>query len=234
MADFPRRIWWGCAICTAIRRLLPTLTDHQRTARNLPFADLVRGRRSVRAYQPIPVPRKLIEDILDAARWAPSPHGRMPWRFVVLTRPDLKDRLASAMGAEWERQLSLDRDPPEIVARRLARSRERVRTAPACVIVCLYLEDLDRYPDPARQAAEETMAVQSLGAAAQNLLLRAYDLGVDGGWLCAPLFCQETVRAALDLPPTLHPHALLTLGYAAQEPKRRERLPLDTLIVRFD
>jgi hypothetical protein len=57
---------------------------------------------------------------------------------------------------------------------------------------------------------------------------------VDGGWLCAPLFCQETVRAALDLPPTLHPHALLTLGYAAQEPKRRERLPLDTLIVRFD
>ena len=78
------------------------------------------------------------------------------------------------------------------------------------------------------------MAIQSLGAAAQNILLAAYDLGLDGGWLCAPLFCPDTVRAALDLPPTLHPHALLTLGYAAQEPKRRERLPLADLIVRYE
>lgn len=202
--------------------------------RHLPFAELVRGRRSVRAYRPDPVPRHLVLDVLEAARWAPSPHGRMPWRFVVLTRPDLKDQLAAAMGAEWEDQLALDGDPPEVVARRLARSRDRVRDAPVCVIVCLYLDDLDRYPDSARQAAEETMAVQSLGAAAQNVLLRAYDLGIDAGWLCAPLFCQETVRAALALPAALHPHALLTLGYAAREPHRRERFPLETLIVRFD
>jgi nitroreductase len=78
------------------------------------------------------------------------------------------------------------------------------------------------------------MAVQSVGAAAQNLLLAAYDLGLDAGWLCAPLFCPDTVRAALDLSPTLHPQAILTLGYAAQEPKRRERLPLEALVVRYD
>jgi nitroreductase len=114
------------------------------------------------------------------------------------------------------------------------RSHERVRTAPVCIVLCLYLEDLDVYPDPERQAAEQTMAVQSLGAAAQNLLLAAYDLGLDAGWLCAPLFCPDAVRQALDLAPTLHPHALLTLGYAAQEPMRRERLPLADLIIRFD
>jgi F420 biosynthesis protein FbiB-like protein len=202
--------------------------------RNLPFAELARGRRSVRAYRPDPVPRELIESVIEAARWAPSPHGRMPWRFVVLTRPEAKARLAEAMGAEWERQLTFDGDPPEIVARRLARSRERVRTAPVGIVVCLYLEKLDVYPDAARQTWEETMAVQSLGAAAQNLLLAAYDLGLDAGWLCAPLFCPDTVRAALDLPPTLHPHALLTLGYAAQKPKRREHLPVSELIVRYE
>jgi F420 biosynthesis protein FbiB-like protein len=202
--------------------------------RNLPFAELVRGRRSVRSYRVDPVPRELVERALEAARWAPSPHGRMPWRFVVLTRPEAKARLADAMGEEWVRQLSLDGDPPEVVARRLTRSHERVRTTPVCVIPCLYLEDLDVYPDPSRQEAERTMAVQSLGAAAQNLLLAAYDLGLDAGWLCAPLFCKDTVRAALDLPPTLHPQAILTLGYAAQEPKRRERLPLEALIVRYD
>jgi F420 biosynthesis protein FbiB-like protein len=206
----------------------------QAVPRNLPFAELVRGRRSVRSYRSDPVPRELVERALDAARWAPSPHGRMPWRFVVLTRPEAKARLADAMGEEWFRQLALDGDSPEVVARRLARSHERVRTTPVCVIPCLYLEDLDFYPDPSRQDAERTMAVQSLGAAAQNLLLAAYDLGLDAGWLCAPLFCPDTVRAALDLPPTLHPQAILTLGYAAQEPKRRERLPLEALIVRYD
>jgi hypothetical protein len=43
------------------------------------------------------------------------------------------------------------------------------------VLLCLYTRDLDAYPDPARQENETTMAVQSLGAAAQNALLAAYD-----------------------------------------------------------
>jgi F420 biosynthesis protein FbiB-like protein len=158
----------------------------------------------------------------------------MPWRFVVLSRHEAKTRLADSMGDEWTRQLALDGDPPEIVARRLARSHDRVRNAPVCVIPCLYLEDLDVYPDPDRQHAERTMAVQSLGAASQNLLLAAYDLGLDAGWLCAPLFCPNTVRQALDLPPTLHPQAILTLGYAAKEPNRRDRMPLEELVVRWD
>jgi nitroreductase len=66
------------------------------------------------------------------------------------------------------------------------------------------------------------------------MLLMAYDLGLDGGWMCAPLFCPEVVCQALDLDTRLTPHALITLGYAAADPKRRERLPLDTLIVHFD
>lgn len=202
-------------------------------ARNLPFADLVRARRSVRAYRPDPVPREVVEEVVEAARWAPSPHGRMPWRFVVLTQPESKAQLAAAMGDEWRRQLTLDGDPAEEVERRLVRSRQRVTDAPVDIVLCLYLADLDFYPDPGRQTAEEVMAIQSLGAAAQNILLAAYDRGLDAGWLCAPLFCQETVRQALDLSPLLHPHALLTLGYAAKEPKRRERLPLDQLIVQF-
>jgi coenzyme F420-0:L-glutamate ligase/coenzyme F420-1:gamma-L-glutamate ligase len=103
------------------------------------------------------------------------------------------------------------------------------------VLVCLYLEDLDVYPDVARQQGETTMAVQSLGAAAQNLLLAAYDLGLDAGWMCAPLFCPEKVVEALALDPRLIPHALLTHGYAeADPPKRRGRRPPDELVVYRD
>jgi coenzyme F420-0:L-glutamate ligase/coenzyme F420-1:gamma-L-glutamate ligase len=203
-------------------------------ARALDFDALVRGRRSVRAFRPDPVPRALIERVLDAARWAPSPHGRQPWRFAVITRPERKARLADAMGDTWQATLAMDNESPAVVERRLANSHARIHDAPVLILLCLYTADLDHYPDPDRQAAETTMAIQSLGAAAQTLLLTAYRLGLDSGWMCAPLFCPDTVRDALDLPPTLVPHALLPLGYAAKDPKRRPRLPLDDLIVHWD
>jgi len=66
------------------------------------------------------------------------------------------------------------------------------------------------------------------------MLLMAYDLGLDAGWMCAPLFCPEVVCEALELDRRLIPHALITVGYAAADPLRRERLPLSTLIVRFE
>jgi F420 biosynthesis protein FbiB-like protein len=195
---------------------------------------LLRSRRSVRQYQNRPVERELIEQILEAARWAPSPHGRQPWRFVVLTRREIKEHLADRMGDTWRRELQMDGQSEEIVAIRMRKSRERIINAPIVIIPCLYLEDLDRYPDERRQADERIMAIQSLGAAIQNMLLMAYDLGLDSGWMCAPLFCPEIVCDALHLDKRLIPHALITVGYAAADPKRRERLPLSSLIVRFD
>ncbi|HEX6289648.1 MAG TPA: nitroreductase family protein [Herpetosiphonaceae bacterium] len=201
---------------------------------SLAFDDIIRGRRSVRQYQPRPVQREMIMQVIDAARWAPSPHGRMPWRFVVLTQPERKTHLAEAMAREWQHNLEMDRQPPEIVAVRLRKSKARVEGAPVVIVPCLYLQDLDHYPDAARQQAETTMAIQSLGAAVQNMLLTAYQLGLDTGWMCAPLFCPDVVVRALDLDPALIPQALIMLGYAATDPQRRERLPIDTIIAQWD
>ncbi|HZC08057.1 MAG TPA: TIGR03668 family PPOX class F420-dependent oxidoreductase [Ktedonobacterales bacterium] len=205
-----------------------------RPGRGLDFLPLARGRRSVRAFQSRPVPSHALEDLLVAASWAPSPHGRQPWRFVVLTQPEPKARLAEAMGADWRDTLAQDGQPTEVVEARLRKSHERIREAPALVLACLYLDDLDRYPDAERQRAEETMAIQSLGAAIQNMLLAAYAMGLDTGWMCAPLFSPETVRVALDLAPALIPHALIPIGYAARDPRRRSRRPLDDLVVRWE
>jgi len=198
------------------------------------FFTIIRGRRSVRAFRPDPLSREQISAVLEAARWAPSPHGRQPWRFVVLTSPAAKMRLADAMGATWRHQLALDGQDAATIETRFRKSHERIIGAPAVVLLCLYLADLDHYPDAERQAAETTMAVQSLGCAAQNMLLAAYALGFDTGWMCAPLFCQATVRAALGLAADLHPHALITLGYAARDPVRRPRRPLEELVVHWE
>jgi coenzyme F420-0:L-glutamate ligase / coenzyme F420-1:gamma-L-glutamate ligase len=197
--------------------------------------DPIRGRRSVRRYLDKPVPHDLIDVVLEAARWAPSPHGRQPWRFAVVSTTEAKERLADAMGEAWRANLEMDGQDARIVERRLEGSRHRLLDAQVLILICLYLEDLAAYPDAERQSNETTMAVQSLGAAAQNALLAAYDLGLDAGWMCAPLFCPEDVVKALDLDPTLVPHALLTVGYAAEDPpKRRARRPLDELVVYRD
>ena len=195
------------------------------------LAALVRGRRSVRAFDTRPVPRFIIEEAIAAAGWAPSPHGRQPWRFVVVETRERREALADAMAETWRAQLQLDGQEEAVVTARLEKSRERLHRAPVLIIPCLYLADLDVYPDADRQRAEETMAVQSLGAAVQNLLLTLYASGIDGGWMCAPLFCPNVVRETLGLDAALTPHALIAVGYAAKDPVRRPRLPLAELIV---
>ncbi len=196
-----------------------------------PLMDALLGRRSVRRYLNREVPEEAIKRVLEAARWAPSPHGRQPWRFAVLRREETKTRLAEAMGEEWRANLEMDGQSAEVVEKRLQGSRKRLLDAPVLVLLCLYSEDLDVYPDAVRQQSETMMAVQSLGAAAENALLAAYSLGLDAGWVCAPLFCPEKVTEALGLDPRLIPHALLTLGYAEGDPpKRRGRKSLDELV----
>jgi len=199
------------------------------------LASVIRGRRSVRAFDAgRSVPRGVIEEAIAAAGWAPSPHGRQPWRFAVVESFARRAALAEAMAGTWDAQLSLDGQDRSVVEARLAKSRDRLHRAPVLVVPCLYLSDLDVYPDADRQTAETTMAIQSLGAAIQNLLLSVYAAGLDAGWMCAPLFCPEIVRDALGLAPELTPHALLPIGYAAKDPVRRARRPVAELIVGWE
>src|SRR5437588_7705905 len=103
------------------------------------LAALLQGRRSVRKYQARPVPREFIEQIIEAARWAPSPHGKQPWRFVILTRQESKIHLAEQMGHTWQQNLQMDGQDTAIVNIHLEKSRQRIYNAPAIIIPCLYL-----------------------------------------------------------------------------------------------
>jgi nitroreductase len=66
--------------------------------------------------------------------------------------------------------------------------------------------------------------------AGQNLLLATHDAGLGGCWMCAPLFCPDVVRGALDLPADWQPQALITLGYPA-EIREKTRAPLETKVI---
>jgi F420 biosynthesis protein FbiB-like protein len=95
---------------------------------------------------------------------------------------------------------------------------ERFATAPALVLACLSMENMAKFPDEERQKCERDLAMQSLAAALQNLLLAAHSLGLGACWFCAPAFCKQTVREVLEIPDEVEPEALIAIGYSAEEP----------------
>jgi coenzyme F420-0:L-glutamate ligase/coenzyme F420-1:gamma-L-glutamate ligase len=187
--------------------------------------DLIKSRRSIRRYTDVSIPRSSILRLLEAATWAPSAHNRQPWRFAVITEPAAKDRLARAMGERLQADRTADGDDPADIARDVARSYARLTGAPALIVVCLSLVDMDTYPDPQRAHNERIMAVQSTAMAAQNLLLQAHADGLAACWLCAPLFVPTLVQKTLKLPDDWEPLGVITLGEAA-ETKEKTRLPV--------
>ena len=194
--------------------------------------DFLRTRRSIRHFRADPVPEEVLGRVLETAAYAPSAHNDQPWRFAVLTETGAKTRLAGAMGADFRRDLERDGLPEGELVVRLERSRRRILEAPVVVVLCMDMTGMDSYPDPQRQQAERSMAVQSTALAGLQLLLAAHAEGLGGVWTCGPLFVPETVRLALHLPGEWEPQAMLLLGFPADAPKPKTMRPLED-IVRF-
>ena len=113
----------------------------------------------------------------------------------------------------------------------VSRSHEKIVEAPALVLGCLTWDGLDRYPDAERQRAEWGMALLSLGAAVENLMLAAAASDLASCWVAAPIFCPEAARDALGLAELWLPHALIMVGHPDPDFVGRPRppLPLDDL-----
>jgi len=192
--------------------------------------EIITNRRSLRRYEQRAIPREILEEILQAAIWAPSAHNRQPWRFAVIEQDATKVQLALAMGKRLRRDLEADDVPEAIIKKDVDRSYDRITSAPVLILLSLSMADMDTYPDEKRSNNEYIMAVQSAAMAGQNLLLAAHDAGLGACWMCAPLFCPDVVIDSLTLPDDWQPQGLITMGYPAQT-RKKTRKPLDEVIL---
>ncbi len=80
--------------------------------KGMDLATALRSRRTHKAYDPAPVPRAVLDELFELARWAPNHHLTNPWRFRVLG-PQALERLKQAAGPEAAAKL--DRAPTLIV-----------------------------------------------------------------------------------------------------------------------
>lgn len=191
---------------------------------------LVKTRRSIRKFKSTEVSRDVIRAILNLAKWAPSAHNAQPWRFIVIDDEEIKKRLATQMGEAWLSDMLKDGVPRD-KAERMVKLEcwDLITESPIVVISCLTMEDMHRYPDLRRQKAEYTMAVQSVAAYIQTMLLLAHSHGLGACWVCGPLFCQKAVRKVLGLPRKLEPQAMIIIGYADEKPNPPFRRSLDEI-----
>lgn len=192
------------------------------------FIDSVKKRRSIRKYSSRKVSTDIIRQVLEAAGWAPSAHNAQPWRFIVLTDASQKFKLSEAMADLWVADMTKDGTPLEARENQRKASIERFTQAPVLIIACLTMKNMHRYVDEFRKESERDLAMQSLGAAVQNLLLAAHVKGLGACWFSAPVFCKEIVRSLLKIPNNVEPQALITLGYPAEKPSVPSRKWLET------
>src|SRR3989304_9130329 len=139
--------------------------------------DAIKERRSIRKYSSTRVPREILNEILEATQWAPSAHNAQPCRFIILTEKTSKKDLAIAMAKARTEDLIRDNVPLKLSQRITKASVERFTSAPVLLIACITMAEMTKYPDEQRQKNERDLAIQSLGATMENMLLAAHSKG---------------------------------------------------------
>jgi nitroreductase len=158
--------------------------------------ELIRSRRTHKAYDPAPVDRATLDELFELARWAPNHHLTNPWRFRVLG-PRSLDALLDAAGPEHAAKL---RRAPTLVA--------------ASVVQC--------GDDPL--ADEEDYAAAA--TATFIVLLGAHARGLGSYWRTPAVLRTPEGRAACGIPDGEKVLGLIHLGHARGEKPAPERAPV--------
>lgn len=213
--------------------------------------EVVKGRRSIRKYKPDEVPEKLIREIIEDARWAPSGGNTQPWELYVATGESLRkfkeanrrDFLAEVPMAP---DIAMQQDWPEV-------TKNRYR---AVVKNTLTSQNIDRKDQQARQQYNADMfslfdapglilfcldkalsveyAMLSIGMLLQTVCLLAHDRGLGTCILAASILYPHLARKILSVPESKNVIIGIAIGYPDWEAPvnnfKRERAGLDEFV----
>jgi nitroreductase len=199
----------------------------------------LRSRRSIRAFRPEPVAPPLVDQLLEAARWAPSAGNRQPYRFIVVSSPAELAAMSSAVRASVESIRHALRADVQRTAGAYLDSFLHFDVAPLCIVpihragLDLLGRSLEASAGSGRAAVRggqaELDALCSVSAAIQNLLLAAHTLGLGACWMTGPLVAASALGEILRVPAGWTLSALIPIGYPAEAPEPPARRPLERL-----
>ena len=158
-------------------------------------------RFSCRRYKNKKISEKNLGAILEAGIRAPNSGNVQAWRFVIIDKPDTKEKLTeAAVDQRWMMQ------------------------APILIVVCSDLNKLKKYY-PERY---KLYAIQDTAVAAQNILLMAHSLNIGSCFVSA--FDEKKVKRVLRLDKGIEPYVIIPLGYM-DEKKSTKRNSLNYSLI---
>jgi nicotinate-nucleotide--dimethylbenzimidazole phosphoribosyltransferase len=194
---------------------------------------VISARRDIRRYRPDPLDPQLIRQVLRAGHQAPSVGQSQPWRFIVVTQQDSRDRAARLADRERLRQAAHLTD--ERRSRLLDLQLDGIREAPVGIVVAC-----DRRSPAAGVLGRATFTdadLWSCACAIENMWLAARAVGLGMGWVT--LFDPDDLAELLGLPPGVETLGWLCLGWPDERPPEpgleragwSRRQPLDDVVM---
>lgn len=174
---------------------------------------VITERRSIRKFRLDLVTKEQIEKILDAGNKAPSAKNHQHWRFHVF-QGEAKDKFTKFCLQEFgKKENSPEVDP------NAKHSFQIMEQAPVNILVY----NAHPMPFPAKPD------IQSVSAAIQNMLLKAYDLGLGSLWIGYILYIENEVNEYLKTDMQLI--AAIAFGYADSTPRDRRKLTVEDVTI---
>jgi len=174
----------------------------------------IETRRSVGRVKQDPVPRELVERILESAVHAPNHKITEPWRFHVFAGKG-RGELARARAELAKIQAEAEGEEEDLVGGRISRERKKAFRAPVVIAVI---------SKGGREEVETLENYAACAAAVQNMQLTAHSLGLATIWRTGPLAYHPYMRDFFGLEDGDRIVAYLYLGYpdVGERPRRRE------------
>ena len=160
--------------------------------------EAIHNRHSQGKVKPDPLPRELIEKLLDAAVQAPNHYKVRPWRFVVLTG-EARNKLGDVMAASQQER------HPEFSQDVFDKTRALPLRAPVIIAV-----GVDK---PSEAKVLEIENVCAAAAATQNLLLAAHAMGLGAKWRTGEWARDAKVKEFLGFESDQHIIGFIYIGY---------------------
>lgn len=178
----------------------------------------IKSRRSIRKFKDVPIPKDTIEKIITAGTLAPSGKNKQPWKFYVV-QGEKRHEMVTEMQKGMNRLQKMG-----IKTGSAGHTIQVMAQAPATIFV---FNPTSKHPLLKRDTLEsysDIVDVQSIGAAIQNMLLAAVELGLGSLWICDVFFGYEELCEWLGEKGQMI--AAVSLGYPDQSPAARPRKPI--------
>jgi nicotinate-nucleotide--dimethylbenzimidazole phosphoribosyltransferase len=182
--------------------------DEQRRA----IYDVIAARRDIRRFRPGALEPALVRRVLAAAHAAPSVGHSQPWRFLLVTDAETRERAALIAERERQRQASLLTE--DAGRRMLDLQLDGIAAAPLGIVVCC-----DRRTPPAGVLGRATFPdtdMWSCACAIENLWLAARAEGLGVGWVT--LFPPDELAGLVGLPSGVETLGWLCIGWPDERP----------------